>query len=109
MLQKEFEDQEIWESVKICAGDKAPRPDGNTMTFFTHCWEVIGGEVINVVKNFHERRVFQKSFNSTYVALIPKKIGAKELTKFILISLIGSVYKIISKLLTERLKKVMHK
>ncbi|WMV18956.1 hypothetical protein MTR67_012341, partial [Solanum verrucosum] len=45
MLQKEFEDQEIWESVKLCAGDKAPGPDGYTMAFFTHCWEVIGGEV----------------------------------------------------------------
>ena len=36
-------------------------------------------------------------------------MGAKKLTDFKPISLIGSVYKIISKVLTERLKKVMHK
>ena len=95
---------------KALCRDKAPGPDGYTMTFFTHCWEVVGGEVIKkVVKNFHERCIFEKSFNSTYVALIPKKIGAKELTEFRPISLIGSVYKIIFKLLTKRLKNVMHK
>jgi len=41
--------------------------------------------------------------------LIPKKVRAKELKDFRHINLIGSIYKIISKLLTERLKKVMHK
>uniref|UniRef100_A0A0V0IXC5 Putative ovule protein n=1 Tax=Solanum chacoense TaxID=4108 RepID=A0A0V0IXC5_SOLCH len=109
MLQKEFEEQEIWECVKLCAGDKAPGPDGYTMAFYIHCWEVIKGEVISTIMNFHERCFFEKSFNSTYVALIPKKMGAKELTHFRPISLISSVYKIISKVLTERLKKVIHK
>ena len=79
------------------------------MVFYTHCWEAIGKDVIATIKNFHERCVFEKSFNSTYVALIPKKIGAKELTDFRPISLIGSVYKIISKILTEKIKMVMHK
>ncbi|WMV29912.1 hypothetical protein MTR67_023297 [Solanum verrucosum] len=36
-------------------------------------------------------------------------MGAKELTDFRPISLIGSVYKIVSKLLTQRIKMVMHK
>lgn len=76
---------------------------------YVHCWEVIKGEVISTIKNFHERCVFEKSFNSTYVALIPKMMGAKELTHFRSISLISSVYKIISKILTERLRKVIHK
>jgi len=109
MLQKEFEEQEIWECVKLCAGDKAPGPDGYTMAFYIHCWEVIKGEVISTIRNFHERCFFEKSFNSTYVALIPKKMGAKELTHFRPISLISSVYKIISKVLTDRLKNVIHK
>ena len=65
MLQKEFEDQEIWDCVKLCASDKAPGPDGFTMAFYTHCWEVIGKDVIATVKNFHERCVFEKSFKSS--------------------------------------------
>ncbi|XP_059277663.1 uncharacterized protein LOC132031768 [Lycium ferocissimum] len=47
--------------------------------------------------------------NATFVALIPKKARAIELNDFRPISLIGGVYKIIAKLLAERLKKVIHK
>ncbi|XP_047257604.1 uncharacterized protein LOC124889669 [Capsicum annuum] len=52
--------------------------------------------------NFHSSEIFEKSFNATYIALIPKKAGAKELKDFRPISLIGSFYKLISKVLTER-------
>lgn len=61
------------------------------------------------LKNFHDHGIFEKSFNATYIALIPKKTGAKELRDFRSVSLIGSVYKLISKVLTERLKKVVDK
>jgi len=60
-------------------------------------------------KNFYSHGVFEKSFNATYIALIPKKNGAKELRDFRSISLIGSVYKLLSKVLTERLKRVIVK
>nr|XP_009804346.1 PREDICTED: uncharacterized protein LOC104249592 [Nicotiana sylvestris] len=53
--------------------------------------------------------IFEKSFNATFVGLIPKKVAAKELKDFRPISLVGSIYKIVSKLLTERLKKVVNK
>lgn len=41
--------------------------------------------------------------------LFQKKVGAIELNDFRSISLVGGVYKIISKLLAERLKKVIHR
>ncbi|WMV25045.1 hypothetical protein MTR67_018430 [Solanum verrucosum] len=61
------------------------------------------------VQNFSVEGVFEKSINVTFVTLIPKKIGEEELNDFRPISLVGGVYKIIAKLLAERLKKVMHK
>lgn len=61
------------------------------------------------IQNFYHQGIFEKSFNATFIALIPKKIAAKDLREFRPINLIGSIYKIISKLLTERLKKVVHK
>lgn len=88
MLLSPFDPQEIWESVKACAGDKAPGPDGYTMAFYTQCWEVIGSDVIAAVQNFHANGTFEKSFNATLLALIPKKVGAKELKDFRPISLI---------------------
>lgn len=46
-------------------------------------------------------------FVNTFITLIPKMCGAKELKEFRPISLIEGVYQIISKLITERLKTVM--
>ncbi|XP_049373036.1 uncharacterized protein LOC125838027 [Solanum verrucosum] len=108
-LEAPFEAEEILESIKACAGDKAPGPDGYTMAFFSQCWDIIRHELVAAVQNFHARECFEKSFNATFVALIPKKVGEIELNDFRPISLVGGVYKIISKLLAERLKKVIHR
>lgn len=48
-----------------------------------------------------------RSYNASFIALIPKKKGAMKLRDYMPISLIGSVYKIIAKVLAERLKRVM--
>ena len=77
------------------------------MGSFVTCWEIVKKDVMATFQNFHSHEIFEKSFNATDI--IPKKNGAKELRDFRPISLVGSVYKLISKILTERLKKVMHK
>lgn len=70
-----------------------------------------GGEndIVNAIQNLHDQEVFERSFNATFIALIPKKKGAKEFRDFRPIILIGIIYKLISKVLTERLKGVMTK
>jgi len=62
---------------------------------------------MKTIQNFHQNEFFEKSFNATFLALIPKKQGAEEWKDFRPISLIGGVYKIIAKPITERMKKVM--
>ncbi|XP_035545046.1 uncharacterized protein LOC109004849 [Juglans regia] len=62
------------------------------------------GEVFDVV-----RKMFEKSLNSTFIALIPKKAGAIEITDFRPISLVNGVYKIILKVLANRLSEVLGK
>lgn len=37
MLMTPFEEQEIIDSIRACAGDKAPGPKGFTMAFFNYC------------------------------------------------------------------------
>jgi hypothetical protein len=56
---------------------------------------------------FHQYGTFAKSLNATFVVLIPKKAGAIEIKNFRPISLVGSMYKIISKVLANRLKGVL--
>lgn len=66
-------------------------------------------DLLGTVCNFHQKELFEKSFNATFIALIPKKAGAEELKDFRPISLTGSVYKILPKLFTGRLKSVVGK
>lgn len=63
-------------------------------------------DLLENVHNFHQKELFEKSFNVTFIALIPKKATAKELKDFRPINLIRSVFKILSKLIIERLKSV---
>jgi hypothetical protein len=65
--------------------------------------------VIAVCQEFHEYCQFERSLNATFVALIPKKPGADEITDFRPISLVGGMYKIMAKILANRLSVVLGK
>jgi hypothetical protein len=60
-----------------------------------------------VFSDFHARGKFEKSLNSTFISLIPKVPGATEFKDFRPISLVSGIYKIISKVLANRLKLVL--
>jgi hypothetical protein len=77
-------------------GDKAPGPDGFTMAFFQKCWSVIEGDVMDFFAEVHTHCKFEKSLNASFIALIPKKQNASNIRDFRPISLIGSVYKLLS-------------
>ena len=60
-------------------------------------------------RKFHERCRFVKSLNATFLVLFPKKGGIEDLKDFRPISLVGSLYKLLAKVLANRIKKVMGK
>ncbi|GJV24668.1 RNA-directed DNA polymerase, eukaryota [Tanacetum coccineum] len=59
------------------------------------------------VEHFFNNGAFAKGCNSSFIALIPKIMDAKLVTDFRPISLIGCVYKVVTKILANRL--VMNK
>ena len=90
-------------------GDKALGLDGFTMAFWQSCWEFIKEEILEMFKDFYEHSSFLKSPNNTFLVLIPKKSGAEDLGDFRPISLLGGLYKLLAKVLANRLKKVVGK
>jgi hypothetical protein len=108
-LELPFEEREVLEVVKGLNRDKAPGPDGFTLAFFQDCWDVIKTNLMGVFQDFHTHIKFVKSINATFLALIPKKSGAVDLKDFRPISLISNVYKIIAKVLANRLRRVVEK
>ena len=106
-LERRFEKDEILSVIRDMEGDKAPGPDGFSMAFFHHCWRVVERDVLAVFEEFHQHCKFEKSLNATFIALIPKKNGASNICDFRPISLMGSLYKILAKVLANRLKMVL--
>ncbi|RVW40176.1 LINE-1 retrotransposable element ORF2 protein [Vitis vinifera] len=90
-------------------GDKAPGPDGFSMAFWQFAWDFVKADVMCFFKKFYENGKFVKSLNATFMVLIPKKAGAEALGDFRPISLVGSLYKWLAKVLANRLKKVVGK
>ena len=61
-----------------------------------------------IFHNFHTQATFEKSLNASFLALIPKRIDAVEIKDFWPISLVGGIYKIISEVLANWLRRVAH-
>ena len=59
--------------------------------------------------NFHRSSEFEQSLNASFLSLIPKKNNALNIKDFQPISLVGSMYKLLSKVLENRLRRVLDK
>ncbi|XP_028067083.1 uncharacterized protein LOC114269911 [Camellia sinensis] len=77
-LERPFSKEEVFAALHSMSGDKAPGPDGFTISFFQHCWGVVKTEG-----------------------------GAEDIRDFRPISLLGSVYKLLAKVLENRLRVVL--
>ncbi|GJW95792.1 RNA-directed DNA polymerase, eukaryota [Tanacetum coccineum] len=106
-LESEVTNEEIKKAVWECGTDKAPGPDGFTFGFFRYFWYLVEREVYNAVRYFFIHNDIPKGCNSSFIALIPKIMDANLVKYFRPISLIGSIYKIIAKILTNRLVGVL--
>jgi hypothetical protein len=106
-LERRFDKEEVVQVLKDLEGDKAPGPDGFTMAFFQKCWPVLQDDIMGFFEEVYDQGQFESSLNATFLALIPKKNDARNIKDFRPISLIGSVYKLLSKVLADRLKEVL--
>ncbi|XP_072058019.1 uncharacterized protein [Arachis hypogaea] len=99
--------EEIREAVCDCESSKAPGCDEYNMNFVKRCWGEIGHEFTAAVMGFFQTSRLPTDSNITWVALAPKFIGAKEIKDLRLISMVGCVYKVISKVLVRRMRPVI--
>lgn len=102
-----FEKEEVKKVVWSIEDDKALGPDGFTMAFFKHCWEVVKTDIMDTMINFHEEAFLNLGGNATFISFIPKSQDACRVYEFRPISLVGSIYKILSKTLSCRLNEAL--
>ncbi|GJQ94394.1 RNA-directed DNA polymerase, eukaryota [Tanacetum coccineum] len=106
-LERNLSNDEIKNAVWDCGTNKSPGPDGYTFEFFRKYWNIMGNDIVDAVNQFFSTGFFPPGCNSNFIALIPKIHDAKVIKDFRPISLIGSIYKIIAKILANRLCTVI--
>jgi len=102
-----FNETEVKAAVWDCDGYKSPDPDGIPMGFIKDFWPELKGDIMWCVLEFHRKGRLSKGINSTFIALIPKIDNPHRLNDFRLIALLGCLYKILAKLLPNRVRQVM--
>lgn len=100
-------DSEIKLAAFQMGGLKAPGPDGFTGNFYQSSWSIVGADVCRFVRNFFENDVDLQNLNCTNLVFIPKVEGATSVNQFRPISLCNFSYKIISKVIVNRMKGLL--
>ena len=75
--------------------------------FFQHYWKEIGGDVANAVLFCLNSSHIRAGINHTHITLIPKVKSPEKVTEFRPIALCNILYKLISKVLANRLKVIL--
>ncbi|GKA78596.1 hypothetical protein Tco_0785133 [Tanacetum coccineum] len=105
-LEMGFSENEAWEAICRCGGDKAPGPDGFNFRFIRKAWEVLKPDLLAAIAWFWENMEISRGCNAL-VTIMPKVADPIGLGDFRPISLIGCYYKIIAKMFAERVKRVV--
>lgn len=107
MLDSVYTRTEIEFALKGMNPTKAPGPDGMSAIFFQKYWFVVGNDVVAVCLEFLNGNGSVAVLNRTLIALIPKVQDPKMVTEYRPIRLCNVIYKLISKVLANRMKKVL--
>jgi len=99
--------EEIKEALLSCDPSRAPGYDGFNIKCIKHIWPIVGDDFSRSIESFFQTAKLPTSLNMTWVTLIPKKAAAVDILDYRPISMVGSVYKIIAKILSRRLKHVV--
>ncbi|KAL5580779.1 hypothetical protein UlMin_013221 [Ulmus minor] len=106
-LEQAFEAEDVRTTVFQMAPSKSPGADGMSAIFYQKFWPIIGEEITAACLGFTNGGPPLGSINETIITLLPKIKNPTRITEFWLISLCNVLYKIISKMLANRLRKVM--
>ena len=106
-LSQEFMAWEVEVALKHMAPLKAPGPDGMPPLFYQNYWNLVGNDVTKTILSYLNSATIPHPLNHTFITLIPKIINPMAVTDYRPISLCNVLYKIFSKVLANRLKKIL--
>lgn len=106
-LTAPVDEKETLQALKSIKHLTNPGTNGYSAKFFKATWRFTNTYIINPVQEFFVEEHLYKPFISTLVTLIPKVVHANTIKDYRSISCRKTLYKIISKIMTTRLGKVL--
>lgn len=107
-LLAEFSEEEVVAALNSIRDLKAPGPDGMPSAFYKNFWDVVGRKVTSeVLQILNEGAPIPVEWNQTVMSLIPKVKTPESVSELRPISLCNVLYKIVAKILANRLKEIL--
>ena len=106
-LIQTFTRSEVEAALKQMRPTKAPSPNGMSAIFFQKYWDAVGNDITCMVLNVLNRNMSMSNINRTNITLVPKINNPSKMTDFRPISLSNVVYKLVAKVLANRLKVLL--
>jgi hypothetical protein len=107
VLTATFSGEEIETVVKASDGTKCPGPDGFNFAFIKKFWGLLRNDVRILFDQFHANECIPQCLMTYFLTLVPKIKSPQCLGDFRPISLLGCLYKLLSKVLAARLASVI--
>ena len=89
--------------------DKASGSDGFPISFYKSCWNIIKKDFVKMIIWSQSSDQIGGEMNSTFLDLFPKEKNLSSIKSYRPISLCNSSYNILSKVISNRMKKVIPK
>ncbi|CAI5535884.1 unnamed protein product [Closterium sp. Naga37s-1] len=104
-LSAPWEEAEVKRALAEMAPGKTPGRDGLPKELWESQWDLLGGQMMRFLKEFERTGLLSKEFSTAVTVLLHKKGAKDDLQNYRLITLLSTVYKLIAKILANRIKK----
>ncbi|CAN0866742.1 LINE-1 retrotransposable element ORF2 protein [Linum grandiflorum] len=85
--------------------DKISRPDGFNKDFYQKMWEDIGETVVAACREWLDKGDVPAKLQATTIVLLPKVAHPKQMTELQPISMCNVLYRLVAKVLANRLSE----
>lgn len=107
-LMKLVTEEEVKLAIFDMYPEKSPGIDGFNPAFFQAYWDIVKEDVVGFCRTFMDTGVVPEGVNRTLVCLIPKVKNPKHMSDLRPISLCNVLMRILSKVMTNRLKPCLN-
>ncbi|CAI5476240.1 unnamed protein product [Closterium sp. Yama58-4] len=109
LLLADWSEAEVKEALDGMAKGKSPGADGIPKEFFSQHWDSLGEDVLGFVKQFEDSAVLPPAALEAVTVLLHKKGAKDQVQNYRPITLLSSTYKLVARVLANRMQKVLHK